>query len=145
MLDGPTPGVSTCGALSLHKKRFLNSVYEVYRSNLESKGSWGDDEDEGHLRWGTLVYLHEANQDGQQEKNIRPLGLILCEGFCWNKKDTFVSRAGGEDQWFQMASGFKKITGLRVGHLAGLPVKAQDPPDPSHRPLRLHRDPHSEG
>ena len=49
MLDGPVPGVSTCGALSLHKKRFLNRVCEVYRSNLESKGSWDDDEDEGHL------------------------------------------------------------------------------------------------
>ena len=70
MLDGPTPGISTCGALALRKQRFLNRVCEVYRSNLESKGSWDDDEDERHQGWRTLVYLHDANQEGQQEKGV---------------------------------------------------------------------------
>ena len=88
MLDGPVRGISSCGALALRKKRFLNRVYEVYRSNLDSKGSWDDDEDSGFLGWRTLVYLHEADKDGRQEKEyngtwINPMRrtLLGSEGY----------------------------------------------------------------
>ena len=45
MLDGPVQGVSSCGALDLRERRYLNRVYEVYRSNLNSKGTWDEEED----------------------------------------------------------------------------------------------------